>query len=142
MRRSSSSATRRSPSSCRCSKRASATGGRPPAPRGTKAFDTAIPAPRPRIVLIDRPQSPQSFILAGEIIPAEGTQDLLNLTAANEALGGSFLSRINMELRERRGWSYGARGSPNMLEHQVPYIVQAPVQADRTGESIAAAIRR
>jgi zinc protease len=111
----------------------------PTSPRGTKAFDTAIPAPRPRIVLIDRPQSPQSFILAGEIIPAEGTQDLLNLSAANEALGGSFLSRINMELRERRGWSYGARGAPNMLEHQVPYIVQAPVQADRTGESIAAA---
>jgi predicted Zn-dependent peptidase len=108
--------------------------------RGTKAFNAAIPAPRPRIVLIDRPQSPQSFILAGEIIPAEGTEDLLNLTAANEALGGSFLSRINMELRERRGWSYGARGSPNLLEHQVPYIVQAPVQADRTGESIAAAI--
>jgi zinc protease len=111
----------------------------PAVPRGTKAFDTAIPTPRPRIVLIDRPQSPQSFILAGEILPAEGTQDLLNLSAANEALGGSFLSRINMELRERRGWSYGARGSPNMLEHQIPYIVQAPVQADRTGESIAAA---
>jgi zinc protease len=111
----------------------------PAAPRGTKAFDTAIPAPRPRIVLIDRPQSPQSFILAGQVLSAEGTQDLLNLAAANEALGGNFLSRINMELRERRGWSYGARGAPNLLEHQVPYIVQAPVQADRTGDSIAAA---
>jgi zinc protease len=112
----------------------------PAIPRGTKAFNTALPAPRARIVLIDRPQSPQSFILAGQVIPAEGTQDLLNLSAANEALGGNFLSRINMELRERRGWSYGARGSPNLLEHQVPYIVQAPVQADRTGDSIAAAI--
>ncbi|HVQ07743.1 MAG TPA: pitrilysin family protein [Allosphingosinicella sp.] len=111
----------------------------PAVPRGTKAFNTAIPAPRPRIVLIDRPQSPQSFILGGQIVPAEGTQDLLNLSAANEALGGSFLSRINMELRERRGWSYGARGAPNLLEHQVPYIVQAPVQQDRTGDSIAAA---
>jgi zinc protease len=114
---------------------------RPPSvPRGTKAFNAATPAPRARIVLIDRPQSPQSFILGGEIIPAVGTQDLLQLTAANEALGGSFLSRINMELRERRGWSYGARGSANLFEHQVPYIIQAPVQADRTGESIAAAI--
>ena len=81
----------------------------PSVPRGTKAFTAQIPAPRPRIVLIDRPQSPQSFILAGEILPVEGTQDLLNLTAANEALGGNFLARINMELRERRGWSYGAR---------------------------------
>jgi zinc protease len=108
--------------------------------RGVKRFNAATPAPRPRIILIDRPQSPQSVILGGEIIPAEGTQDLLNLTAANEALGGSFLSRINMELRERRGWSYGARGSPSLFEHQVPYIIQAPVQADRTGDSIAAAI--
>jgi len=114
---------------------------RPPSvPRGTKAFDAATPAPRARIVLIDRPQSPQTFILAGQIIPAQGTEDLLNLTAANEALGGSFLSRINMELRERRGWSYGARGGANLFEHQVPYIIQAPVQADRTGESITAAI--
>jgi len=113
----------------------------PPAvARGTKAFDAPVPAPRPRIVLIDRPQSPQSFILAGQVIPAEGTQDLLELTAANQALGGDFLARINMELRERRGWSYGARGGPNLFEHQVPYIIQAPVQSDRTGDSIAATI--
>ena len=113
-----------------------------PAPgvaRGVKAFNVPTPAPRPRIVLINRPQSPQSIILAGQIIPAEGTQDLLNLTAANEALGGSFLARINMELRERRGWSYGARGAPNLVEHQVPYIIQAPVQSNQTGPSIAAA---
>ncbi len=114
---------------------------RPPAvPRGTKAFNVPIPPARPRIVLIDRPQSPQSVIMAGQIIPAEGTEDLLNLTAANQALGGDFLARINMELRERRGWSYGARGNPNLFEHQVPYIIQAPVQADRTGESITATI--
>jgi zinc protease len=112
----------------------------PAVARGTKAFNVPIPAPRSRIVLIDRPQSPQSFILAGQVIPAEGTQDLLNFTASNQALGGDFLARINMELRERRGWSYGARGNPNLLEHQVPYIIQAPVQADRTGESIAATI--
>jgi predicted Zn-dependent peptidase len=112
----------------------------PSVPRGVKQFNAPVPAPRPRIIIIDRPQSPQSVILAGQILPAEGTQDLLNLTAANEALGGSFLSRINMELRERRGWSYGARGSANLFEHQVPYIIQAPVQADRTGDSIAAAI--
>ena len=43
-----------------------------------------------------------------------------------------------MELRERRGWSYGARGAPNLVEHQVPYIIQAPVQQNQTGPSIAA----
>ncbi len=107
--------------------------------RGVKAFNVAIPTPRPRIILINRPQSPQSVILGGQILPVDGTQDLLNLTAANEALGGNFLSRINMELRERRHWSYGASGRPNLIEHQVPYIISAPVQANQTGPSIAAA---
>jgi predicted Zn-dependent peptidase len=114
-------------------------GWRPPAAaRGTKQFNADPPAAQPRIVLVDRPQSPQSYILAGQVLPAEGTDDLLNLTAANEVLGGSFLARINMELRERRGWSYGANGSVTLLEHRTPYIIQAPVQADRTGDSISA----
>lgn len=108
----------------------------PPVARGGKDFDVPVPAPRSRIVLIDRPQSPQSFILAGKVLPVTGTQDLLPLTAANEVLGGNFLARLNMELRERRGWSYGTRGSPNLVEHHVPYLIQAPVQADRTGDSI------
>ncbi|HYD73370.1 MAG TPA: pitrilysin family protein [Candidatus Binatia bacterium] len=110
--------------------------------RGSKNFDVAIPAARPRIVIVNRPQSPQSFILAGQVLGAQGTEDLLNLTAANEVLGGSFLARINMELRERRGWSYGARGSVSLVEHRVPYIIQAPVQSDRTGDSIAATLEQ
>ena len=111
----------------------------PPAvARGVKTFGAPIQSGRPRIVLIDRPQSPQSFILAGQLLPVEGTQDLLTLTAANEVLGGNFLARINMDLRERRGWSYGAFGFAALREHQVPYLIQAPVQADRTGDSIQA----
>ncbi|MGQ0558975.1 MAG: insulinase family protein [Sphingosinicella sp.] len=109
----------------------------PPAvPRGVKNFGALGRTDRSRIILIDRPQSPQSFIVAGQLLPVEGTQDLLVLNAANEVLGSNFLARINMELRERRGWSYGARGTVQLLEHQVPYFIQAPVQADRTGDSI------
>jgi zinc protease len=110
----------------------------PRTPRGTKTFPAHASTGTPRIVLIDRPQSPQSVILGGQLLAAEGVQDLLNLQAANEVLGGNFLARINMDLRERRGWSYGAGGGPNLREHQIPYIIQAPVQADRTGDSIAA----
>ncbi|MBV9882078.1 MAG: insulinase family protein, partial [Sphingomonadaceae bacterium] len=111
----------------------------PPAARGTKAFNAPIPAPRPRIILIDRPQSPQSLILAGEVMNVAGTDDLVALTQANSVLGGSFLSRLNMELREHRHWAYGASGAVNRVEHQVPYLVFAPVQADHSGDSIAAA---
>ena len=89
----------------------------PSVPRGVKRFDAQIPTQRPRIILIDRPQSPQSFILAGQILPAEGTQDLLNLTAANEALGGSFLSRINMELRDGAAGPTARAAASNLFEH-------------------------
>ena len=109
----------------------------PAAPLGAKAFDAAIPDPQPRIVLIDRPQSPQSVILGGAVLPVTGQDDLVMLNAANEILGNSFLSRINQDIRETRGWSYGLRGFVNTFEHQTPYIINAPVQADRTGESIA-----
>ena len=112
----------------------------PAAPRGTKVFPTDIPATTARIVLIDRPQSPQSIIYGGAVLDVSGTDDLLTLQAANTVLGTDFLSRINADLRETKGWSYGVRGSINTLQHRVPYIVNAPVQANRTGESIAALI--
>jgi predicted Zn-dependent peptidase len=110
----------------------------PPTPKGSKSFAAPVPKPRPRIVLIDRPQSPQSVILAGLPMPIQGTDDLLTLLAANEVLGGSFLSRMNMDLRETKGWAYGVRGSVRRNEHDVPYLVFAPVQADRTADSIRA----
>ena len=112
----------------------------PSTPRGTKAFPADIPATTARIVLIDRPQSPQSIIYGGAVLPVSGTDDLLTLTAANSILGTDFLSRINADLRETKGWSYGVRGTVNALQHRAPYIVNAPVQANRTGESIAALI--
>ncbi len=107
---------------------------------GTKSFSDSVPAPTNRIVLIDRPQSPQSLIYGGAVLPLSGTDDLLTLNAANVTLGSDFLSRINSDLRETKGWSYGVRGTLNALEHRVPYIVNAPVQANRTGESVAALI--
>ncbi|MBU4135339.1 MAG: insulinase family protein [Alphaproteobacteria bacterium] len=112
----------------------------PAAPRGTKAFPADIAPTTARIVLIDRPQSPQSIIYGGAVLPVSGTDDLLTLNAANSVLGTDFLSRINADLRETKGWSYGVRGTVNALQHRVPYIVNAPVQANRTGESIAALI--
>ncbi|WP_332812174.1 M16 family metallopeptidase [Sphingomonas sp.] len=111
----------------------------PPAvPKGVKDFAAPVPPARPRIVLIDRPQSPQSLILAGSVIPVEGTDELTTLQAAMEVLGNDFLSRMNMDLRETRGWAYGVQGFVRRAEHQVPYMIYAPVQADRTGDSIAA----
>lgn len=105
---------------------------------GTKAMDAPVPAANPHIILVDRPDSPQSFIYGGQVLNLVGTDELLPLLTVNEALGGGFLSRLNMELRETRGWSYGVRGSVNRFAGPVSYTIRAPVQADRTGDSIAA----
>ncbi|MFV0624040.1 M16 family metallopeptidase [Sphingomonas sp. ac-8] len=105
---------------------------------GVKDFGKAPEQASPRIVLIDRPDSPQSLIYGAQLTPEKGTDDLLALNTANDALGGNFLSRINMDLREEKHWSYGAHGSVTQLPHAVSYAIVAPVQADRTGDSIAA----
>lgn len=101
-----------------------------------KNFSVAIPAPESKILLIDRPNSPQSLVLAGKVLDAKGSDDLLTLRAANEIFGGDFLSRINMDLRETKGWSYGVRSQVNGAEDRVPFYMFAPVQTNQTGPSI------
>lgn len=90
-----------------------------------------------RIILVDRPNSPQSLILAGLIGP-EGTVENPEVYAAmNDAIGGSFSARVNMNLREDKGWSYGAQTLLWGARGQRPWIVYAPVQTDRTADSLA-----
>jgi len=111
----------------------------PAAAKGDKVF--TAPPPRPnaeRIVLIDRPGSPQSIILGGQVTQVDPRGEMAALTLANDVLGVQFLSRINMDLRETKGWSYGVRGTTQLNAKVVPYVVSAPVQSDRTGDSIKA----
>lgn len=105
---------------------------------GAKAFDVAAKQAAPKILLINRPDSPQSQIVAAQMTGLDPSSELLPQVTANQVLGGGFLSRINMELRENKHWSYGAGGGFGWLEHAVPYTINAPVQADRTGDSIKA----
>ncbi len=109
----------------------------PATARPVKALTNAVPAPSPRIVVIDRPNSPQSVIVAGRVLALTG-RDHGNeaLDLANEVLGNGFLSRLNLDLREDKGWSYGVRsGVPSPLGSR-SFTISAPVQADRTGDSI------
>ncbi len=103
----------------------------------TKPLDTAIPAPQPRIVLVDRPNSPQSVIVAGRVLPLTGRDGGMEaLDLANEVLGNGFLSRLNMDLREDKGWSYGVRSNVTSPLGRRSLTLVAPVQSDRTGDSI------
>ncbi|MFP5330192.1 MAG: insulinase family protein [Alphaproteobacteria bacterium] len=109
----------------------------PSAPKGVKNFGDLPARPKAeKIVLIDRPGSPQSYIMAGQVTPIDPRGEMAAISGANDILGGTFLSRINMNLRETKGWSYGVRGTVQLNAKVVPYVVAAPVQADRTADSI------
>ncbi len=109
-------------------------------PAGAKNYGVAVPPRAGRIIAIDRPGSPQSLIMGGQVIDAKGTDDLVPLEAANQVLGGDFLSRLNTDLRETKGWSYGVSSFLQPLKARASMLVYAPVQTDQTGPSIAALI--
>ena len=93
--------------------------------------------PRSTVYVIDRPGSEQSIIFAGHVAPPKRNPREIALTAMNEILGGSFTSRVNMNLRENKHWSYGAFSILFDARGQRPFIVLAPVQTDKTKESLA-----
>jgi zinc protease len=89
------------------------------------------------VYLIDRPDSIQSIIFAGHIAPPTANPDEIAIQSMNEVLGASFSARINMNLREDKHWSYGARSILWEARGQRPFVVYAPVQSDKTKESMA-----
>jgi zinc protease len=92
---------------------------------------------RSAVYLIDRPGSEQSIIVAGHVAPPKRNPREIALITTNEILGGSFTSRVNMNLREGKHWSYGAFSLLFDARGQRPFIVYAPVQTDKTKESLA-----
>ena len=109
----------------------------PAGARPVKNLAAAVPAAKPRLVVIDRPNSPQSVLMLGQVLPIRGTdQQLEALDLANEVIGNGFLSRLNMNLREEKGWTYGIRSSVTGVTGPRALTVTTPVQSDRTADSI------
>jgi zinc protease len=106
-------------------------------PLARQPIPEAVPATTPRVYLLDRPGAQQSTILAGQLMPSSRASDRLELNTANMVFGGTFTSRINMNLREQKHWSYGARSSLPETLGQRPWMLSAPVQSDRTVDAIA-----
>ncbi|MFN0215336.1 MAG: M16 family metallopeptidase [Saprospiraceae bacterium] len=94
-----------------------------------------------KIFLIDRPESQQSMIVAGYLTKPYGQMDETAIEQMNNVLGGDFTSRINMNIREDKHWSYGARSGIMNTRAQRPLFVFAPVQTDKTKESIQEVIK-
>lgn len=90
-----------------------------------------------RIYLVDRPASAQSVIAIGQVGPPRSTPDYFPLLVMNTLLGGQFTSRLNMNLREDKGYTYGARTSFDYRRGAGPFIATASVQTAVTKEAVA-----
>jgi zinc protease len=91
---------------------------------------------RPAVYLVDRPGAPQSVVVAGHVAPPRNTPDEIAFEVLNTILGGAFTSRVNMNIREEKHWSYGARTAFQAARAQRLYYASAPVQSDKTRETM------
>jgi zinc protease len=94
------------------------------------------PAPVHRLVMVNKTGAAQSEIRIGEVGLARNTPDYHPLIVLNMVLGGQFVSRINMKLRQEKGLTYGARSAFDFRRGRGPFILQTSVQSDGTAEAI------
>ncbi len=101
-----------------------------------KNIAAVAPATRPVVYIIDKPASPQSVVIAGQLAPSSADPERIAMETMNFILGGDFVSRLNMNIREEKHWSYGAGSYLTGARGQQPFIAYAPVQADKTSETM------
>jgi zinc protease len=101
-----------------------------------KNITKITPLEKSVVYLLDRPGSEQSAILGATMLPKYGFNGELSLQLMNEVLGVGFNSRINMNLREDKGWSYSARSIIRGTQSERPFIAYSSVQTDKTAESM------
>jgi predicted Zn-dependent peptidase len=103
------------------------------------AFPSA-PPPATRLALVHRSGAAQSELRIGHVALARRSPDYHAALIANMVLGGQFVSRINMNLREDKGYTYGVRTAFEFRRAPGPFVLHASVQADATAEAVREAI--
>jgi zinc protease len=107
---------------------------------GAPASTMSVPEPdpvQPRIHLIDRPGAPQSEVRIGAVGAERTSDDYFALLVLNTMLGGSFTSRLNLRLREERGYTYGAFSRFAFRRSRGPFVAGAAVDVESTHLAIA-----
>ena len=107
-----------------------------PGPVPQKNIATVSQSNGGTVYLLDRPDSEQTVIIAGRLVAPKANDNEIGIQTANDIFGGDFTSRINLNLREDKHWTYGARSLLVDSKGQRPFLVYAPVQADKTIESM------
>ncbi len=115
--------------------------GSPDAATGDRFDDADARLPQPaRVNVVPRPAAPQSELRIGQVGVSRSTPDYHALIVANMILGGQFVSRINLNLREDKGFTYGARTAFDFKRRPGPFALHAGVQTSATARSIEEAI--
>ena len=109
--------------------------GQGPVPAPADIPAVALPA-KPRVFLVDQPGAIQANVYVGQLVPSTRDDQATELEIANAVLGGEFSSRLNMNLREDKGWAYGSYSFVQAALGQRPWLAFAAVQIDKTAESI------
>ncbi|MYM90189.1 insulinase family protein [Rugamonas sp. FT82W] len=94
------------------------------------------PAEKPVVYLMDKPGALQSVIYAAQLAPPRNAPEAVPLQVVNNIFGGTFSSRINMNLREDKHWSYGVNAGLQPAVGQRLYLSTSPVQTDKTGAAL------
>ena len=92
---------------------------------------------RGRLIIIDKPEAPQSLILAAHVAPPTGVDNNIDILMMNDIIGGKSSARVNQNLRVDKRWSYGAFTFLQDARGQRPWVVYAPVQSDRTADAVS-----
>jgi predicted Zn-dependent peptidase len=113
------------------------------APAGPPPAPVAPPAPKgpwPQVVLVDRPDAPQAVIALARPALAGIDPNAPLLARANLALGGLFTSRLNQDLREEHGYTYGASSRVSTMRGVGGFVASASVFTEKTGEAVKALV--
>ena len=113
-------------------------------PRGEtpkKAIDTVARSAGRKVYLVDQPDAPQSVIVAAHVTERGGLPQDLAMETVMRNFGGMSTSRLNRNLRLDKHWSYGVTGTMPAARGPRPFIVVAPVQTDKTKESIVELVK-
>ena len=113
--------------------------------QGKEAVNEPVPAaPAPRaaaVYLVDKPKAAQSEIRIGGVGASRTSPDYYPLTVLNTVLGGQFSSRINLNIRESKGYTYGARSNFTFLRGRGPWIASSGVVSAKTDSALVEFMR-
>lgn len=112
-----------------------------PAPNGTGHPEVAAPEPRGGVLVVPRPGASQSELRVGQVSAARNTPDYHALLLWNAVLGGQFVSRLNLSLRQAKGYTYGVRSGFDFRRHPGPFSIHTSVQTTATADAVTEILR-